>query len=109
MRVLRAHTETVFSTSFSPSGRHLASAGWDKLLVIWETEVSLPISSVFLPTLAVADAQPSSSFDLQTGKPVRHRAGEAGIFEVEWSKNAGVIAVCQSDKAVVLVDVKELE
>ncbi|KAL7417350.1 WD40-repeat-containing domain protein [Mrakia frigida] len=82
LRVLRAHTETVFSISFSPSGRHLASAGWDKLMVVWETE---------------------------TGKPVRHRAGEAGIFELEWSKNAGVVAVCQSDKSVVMVDVKELE
>lgn len=39
LRVLRAHTETVFSISFSPTGRHLASAGWDKLMVVWEVEV----------------------------------------------------------------------
>lgn len=51
LRVLRAHTETVFSLSFSPTGRYLASAGWDGLLIVWNPEVrALPSPTLpFLP------------------------------------------------------------
>lgn len=53
LRVLKAHTETVFSLSFSPSGRYLASAGWDGLLVVWNPEVRpLRVGDCSISTLA---------------------------------------------------------
>ncbi|CED84640.1 Beta-transducin family (WD-40 repeat) protein [Phaffia rhodozyma] len=82
--VLRAHTQTVFSLSFSCTGRYLASAGWDGLVVIWDTE---------------------------TGKAIRHHKvpNEVGVYEIEWSKHGKVIAICQADKVVSLIGVNDLE
>jgi WD40 repeat protein len=64
------------------SGRYLATAGWDKNLVVWETE---------------------------SGLPVRHLAASGGIFELEWHSSGSVIALGQSDRALVLVGVEDLE
>lgn len=74
LRVLKAHTETVFSLSFSPSGRYLASAGWDGLLVIWNPEVRHLVMSRSRDSASLISAFRASA-DRRAHPAARHQDG----------------------------------
>ncbi|XP_065682907.1 F-box-like/WD repeat-containing protein TBL1XR1 isoform X1 [Hydra vulgaris] len=75
------HYEPVNSISFDPTGRYLVSAALDGLLNIWE---------------------------LEKGECIQSQRSNSGIFEVQWSKNAFYISVCQSDKTIKILDTRKL-
>jgi transducin (beta)-like 1 len=76
---LEQHTKPIYSVSFSPDGRLMASGAADKRVLIW---------------------------DVASGQLVKSHEGEAGIFEVSWSSNGDLIAVSFQDKSVHVLDVR---
>ena len=43
---LKAHTDRCFGLAFSPDGKHLATAAWDRVVKIWDLETREPIATL---------------------------------------------------------------
>lgn len=79
VRVLKGHTQAVYSLAFSPDGKYLASGSFDKRVIIW----SIP-----------------------AGKLVRTFEASGGIFEVCWNKDGDLLAACTEDKLVTVLNLR---
>jgi transducin (beta)-like 1 len=74
---LSKHIEPVYSISFSPDGKYVATGSFDRYLYVW----------------SVVD-----------GQLVRSFKGNGGIFEVCWNAEGNRVAACFSNKTVCVVD-----
>lgn len=81
IHTLRRHQDPVYSISFSPDGRYIASGSFDKWLFIWST---------------------------LDGSLVRQYGAESGIFEVCWNKDGNKLAASFSDNTVSVLDLRNL-
>ena len=75
LHTLRKHTDPVYSISFSPDGRYIASGSFDKWLFVWSTV---------------------------DGLLVKQYKAESGIFEVCWNKDGTKLGASFSDNTVSL-------
>ncbi|VDK56576.1 unnamed protein product [Cylicostephanus goldi] len=85
VRTLSRHNDPVYSVSFSPDGRYVASGCFDRSVFIW---------------------------DIQTGKLLQSYVGEkrkGGIFEVSWNSRGEKVAASASDGTVILLDVRHIK
>ena len=46
LAVLKAHTDRCFGLTFSPNGKQLATARWDRVVKIWDLEKREPIATL---------------------------------------------------------------
>ena len=56
LEILRAHTETVTSVAFSPSGKQIVSASWDDTLRLWDAETGKELATLRAHTADVTSA-----------------------------------------------------
>jgi transducin (beta)-like 1 len=75
--VLQDHTAPVYSVSFSPDGKHLATGSFDQMLNIWK----------------ISDGSLTRSF-----------TGGSGIYEVSWCSTGDKVSACFADGTVCYLD-----
>jgi len=78
-QALAKHTDSVYSISFSPDGRFLASGATDKYLNIWS---------------------------VKTGAVVKRYQSDGGIYEVDWNAAGTKVACSCNDKTCRVVDLR---
>eukprot|EP00798_Chlamydomonas_sp_ICE-L_P020287 gene20287-27045_t len=76
---LEQHTQPVYSVSFSPNGKLVATGSFDRNMHVWSVE---------------------------DGSLIRTFRGEAGIYEVCWSKEGERLAACYADHTLCVVDLR---
>ena len=95
---LKGHEDTVTSASFSPDGRRIVTASWDKTVRLWNAEAGKPIGE---PLKGHEDTVTSAAFspdgrrivtaswdktvrlwDAETGKPIGEPLTQRRCFEV---------------------------
>lgn len=81
IHTLMRHQDPVYSVSFSPDAKFLASGSFDKKIFIWATA---------------------------TGQPVAEFRTTGGIFEVCWNHSGEKLAASGSDGSVLVLDVRNL-
>ena len=77
LRVLSRHTDPVYSVSFSPNGKYLASGSLAGKLYVW---------------------------DVAKGDLKRSYTGKGDIFEVAWNVEQTRVAACYSTNVITVVD-----
>ena len=73
LHTLKKHADPVYSVSFSPDGKYLASGSFDKWIYVWSTG---------------------------DGSIVKQYKGSSGIFEVCWNKDGNKLAASLSNNTV---------
>ena len=122
IRTLTGHTDWVWSVSFSPDGRTIASGSRDDTVRFWDVETGEHIRTLtghtsvvwsvsFSPdgrTLASgSDDNTVRLWDVATGTPIRTLTGHTGSVEsVSFSPDGRTIASGSSDRTVRLWDVE---
>lgn len=81
IHTLVKHADPVYSVSFSPDAKYLASGSFDRKIFIWSTA---------------------------TGEPVAEFRSSGGIFEVCWNHTGEKLAASGSDGSVLVLDVRNL-
>ena len=77
-KTLEGHTEWVYSVSWSPDGKKLASGSWDNTVIIW---------------------------DANTGAKLKTLEGHRWyVISVCWSPDGKYVASCSEDKTVIIWD-----
>ena len=77
LHTLKKHADPVYSVSFSPDGKYLASGSFDKWIYVW----------------SMAD-----------GSLVKQYRGSSGIFEVCWNRDGSKLAASFANNTVSLYD-----
>ncbi|KAE9550716.1 hypothetical protein FO519_006065 [Halicephalobus sp. NKZ332] len=83
-----AHDSTVWSASWDPSGRFLATVGDDHFLKIWELVDPVPNSGAKLMKIA--------SFEVENSR--------WPLFSVDWNKKTGLLAIAGADMRVRILE-----
>ena len=73
LHTLKKHDDPVYSVSFSPDGKYLASGSFDKWIYIWSTS---------------------------DGSIIKQYKGSSGIFEVCWNKDGSKLAASLANNTV---------
>jgi WD40 repeat protein len=77
----RAHTAPVVGVTFSPAGETIASASWDRTVILWDVRTSKP-----------------------RGAPLRGHTDQ--VLGLAFSPDGGTLASASSDRTVILWEVK---
>ncbi|MEH1894217.1 MAG: AAA-like domain-containing protein [Nostoc sp.] len=115
---LEGHSDKVYSVVFSPDGKTLASASWDKTIKLWNRETGKEITTlrghsdkvysvVFSPdgkTLASASRDKTMKlWNLDTGKEITTLRGHSDkVFSVVFSPDGKTLASASDDKTIKL-------
>jgi hypothetical protein len=120
--VLKGDTDFVYSAAFSPDGKRIVTASWDKTVRLWEAETGKPIGE---PLRGHADAVYTAAFspdgkrivtasadktvrlwDAETGKPIGEPlTGHAdSVSSAAFSPDGKLIVTASGDKTVRLWD-----
>jgi tetratricopeptide (TPR) repeat protein len=118
---LEEHTSRVWSVSFSPDGKTLASGSADKTIKLWEVATGKPITTLtghtsrvwsvsFSPdgkTLASGSADKTIKlWEVATSKPITTLTGHTStVNSVSFSPDGKTLASASSDKTIKLWDV----
>jgi WD40 repeat protein len=119
---LKGHQNSVTSVAFSPDGNTIASASYDKKVIIWDPKTGKDIltfkghqsdvnSVAFSPDgNTIASASGDSTviiWDAKTGKDIKILQGhKSSVYSVAFSPNGNIIASASSDSTVIIWDVK---
>jgi WD40 repeat protein len=118
---LKGHDSIVYSVSFSPDGKTLASGSEDKTIKLWDVATGKPITTLtghtstvygvsFSPdgkTLASrSDDKTIKLWDVATGKPITTLTGhDSQVNSVSFSPDGKTLASGSEDKTIKLWDV----
>src|SRR5262249_31082711 len=107
---LKGHTETVYGIAFSPDGKAVATASFDKSIKLWDTATGKPIKSpegqqghqnlvlsvAFSPdgqSLATGSSDNTAKiWDVPSGIPLREFAHADGVNAVSLSPDGKTLA-----------------
>ena len=115
--VQTGHSENIASLAFSPDGKLLASAGWDRTIKLWNAVTGRQIKSLtdndsggfftiaFSPNgkmLASGNANNNITFwDIETGRVIKTLKGHTGYVQsIAFSSNGKFLASGSDDKTV---------
>ena len=71
LHILRAHTDRIQSAAFSPDGKRLASASWDRTVRLWNVENGKEVGRLPIhPSLAAAEFKAAVPEILRAVKPL---------------------------------------
>ncbi len=121
-RIWQAHTERVWSITFSPDGRLLASGSWDGTIKLWEVDSGALIwssrhanninSVAFAPDgsmLASGGAHETVLWDAQDGTQVQTLLHPDLVITVDWSPQGNLLATGDVEGYIRLWQVKKNE
>ena len=119
-RTLAGHTDQVQSVAYSRDGRHLASAGYDGTIKLWDPATDQPIRSwaagrivnvlAFHPDgtrlASTGDDRTVTLWDAATGQPIRTLAGHTRpIYELAFSPDGKTLASSSTDGTIKVWDI----